>query len=54
VLEELDALGAQGVTEVFLDLNLSPRVGSPSVDPEEALDYAEHVLDAFAPTNRPG
>jgi alkanesulfonate monooxygenase SsuD/methylene tetrahydromethanopterin reductase-like flavin-dependent oxidoreductase (luciferase family) len=42
VLDELVALRAQGVTEVFLDLNLSPR----AVD----VEYAERVLDAFAPT----
>ncbi len=35
--DELEALRAQGVTEVFLDLNLSPR------------DDAERVLEAFAP-----
>jgi probable F420-dependent oxidoreductase len=35
--DELAALRAQGVTEVFLDLNLSPR------------DDAERVLEAFAP-----
>ncbi|EWT00665.1 luciferase [Intrasporangium oryzae NRRL B-24470] len=51
VLADLDALGAQGVTEVFFDLNLSPRVGFPSVDPGEALAYAEDVLDAFAPAH---
>ena len=48
VLGDLAALGAQGVTEVFLDLNLSPRVGSPDVDAAPALEYAERVLDAFA------
>jgi probable F420-dependent oxidoreductase len=53
VLEDLDALRAQGVTEVFFDLNLSPRVGSPDVDAGEALAYAERVLDAFAPANEP-
>jgi hypothetical protein len=52
VLEDLDALRAQGVTEVFFDLNLSPWVGSPDVDGGEALAYAERVLDAFAPANR--
>ena len=40
VLDDLTALRAQGVTEVFLDLNLSPRAD---------LAYAERVLDAFAP-----
>jgi probable F420-dependent oxidoreductase len=39
-LEELTALRAQGVTEVFLDLNLSPRT----------VEDAERVLEAFAPT----
>ena len=42
MLDDLAALRAQGVTEVFLDLNLSPRI--PDVE------YAERVLDAFAPT----
>jgi alkanesulfonate monooxygenase SsuD/methylene tetrahydromethanopterin reductase-like flavin-dependent oxidoreductase (luciferase family) len=49
VLDDLAGLRTQGVTEVFLDLNFSPRVGSPDVDAGEALAYAEHVLDAFAP-----
>jgi probable F420-dependent oxidoreductase len=40
-LDALVALRAQGVIEVFLDLNLSPRVD---------LDDAERVLEAFAPT----
>jgi probable F420-dependent oxidoreductase len=40
-LDELAALRAQGVTEVILDLNFSPRVD---------LELAERVLEAFAPT----
>jgi alkanesulfonate monooxygenase SsuD/methylene tetrahydromethanopterin reductase-like flavin-dependent oxidoreductase (luciferase family) len=51
VLDDLAALRAQGVTEVLLDLNLSPRVGFPDVDADAALAYAERVLDAFAPAN---
>jgi len=51
VLGDLVALGAQGATEVFLDLNLSPR--THSADAEAALAYAERVLDAFAPTRPP-
>ena len=51
VLDDLAALRAQGVTEVFFDLNFSPRVGSPDVDAGAALAYAERVLDAFAPAN---
>ena len=53
VLADIRALGAQGATEVFLDLNLSPRVGFPDVDAGEAIEYAERVLEAFAPTQRP-
>ena len=41
MLDELAALRAHGVTEVILDLNFSPGVD---------LEYAERVLDAFAPT----
>jgi probable F420-dependent oxidoreductase len=40
VLADLTALRAQGVTEVFFDLNVSPRV---------SLDHAERVLATFAP-----
>lgn len=54
VLEDLAALRAQGVTEVFLDLNFSPRVGSPDVDAGEAGAYADAVLEAFAPASRRG
>jgi probable F420-dependent oxidoreductase len=46
VLGDLVALRAQGVTEVFLELNLSPRID----DAGAALEDAERVLDAFAPT----
>jgi probable F420-dependent oxidoreductase len=51
VLGDLASLRAQGVTEVFLDLNVSPRVNSPGVDAGAALAYAERVLDAFRPVN---
>jgi hypothetical protein len=51
VLDDLAALGAQGVTEVFLDLNFSPRVNSPDVDAGAAREYTERVLDAFGPVN---
>jgi probable F420-dependent oxidoreductase len=51
VLGDLAALRAQGVTEVFLDLNLSPRVNFPNVDAGMALAYAERVLETFGPVN---
>lgn len=52
VLDDLAALRTEGATEVFLDLNFSPRVGSPEADAREAVAYAENVLDAFAPAPR--
>ncbi len=52
VLDDLASLRAQGVTEVFFDLNLSPRVGFPDIDASAAVDYAERVLHAFAPVGR--
>ena len=49
VSEDLAALGEQGVTEVFLDLNFDPRVGSPDADRAESMERADHALAAFAP-----
>ena len=49
VLDDLAALGRQGVTEAFVDLNFSPRVGSPYVEAGAAADYAEQVLEALSP-----
>lgn len=49
VLDDLAGLRSQGVSEVFFDLNFSPRVGSPDVDAAEAVAHAERVLHAFAP-----
>ena len=46
---DLEALGAQGVTEVFLDLNWDPRFGADDADPAAALALAEEQLAALAP-----
>ena len=51
VLDDLAGLRVQGVTEVFFDLNFSPRVGSPDVDAGAATAEAERVLDALAPVH---
>jgi probable F420-dependent oxidoreductase len=48
IVDDLAALRANGATEVFLDLNLLPRVGSPDADPGAAVAYAEQVLESFA------
>lgn len=49
VLSDLADLRAEGVTEVIVDLNLSPRVVGPDVDPAAADAYVDLVLDALAP-----
>ena len=46
---DFSKLAGQGVTEVFVDLNFSPRVGSPHVDEASALGEAERVLNALVP-----
>jgi probable F420-dependent oxidoreductase len=46
---DLEDLRAQGVTEVFLDFNWDPEVGSPGADPAAALRRAEETLEALAP-----
>lgn len=51
VLADIAGLGARGVTEVLVDLNFSPRVGSPYVDAGAATAEAERVLDALRPAS---
>ena len=46
---DLATLAAQGVTEVFVDLNFDPEIGAPGTDPAEALRRAEEALEALAP-----
>jgi probable F420-dependent oxidoreductase len=48
---DLDTLREQGVTEVFLDLNFDPEIGSPDADPGESVRRAEDVLTALAPAS---
>jgi probable F420-dependent oxidoreductase len=43
-------LGAQGITEVFVDLNFDPQVGSPDADPAESMRRADDALVALAPS----
>jgi probable F420-dependent oxidoreductase len=47
---DLEDLRAKGVTEVFLDLNWDPEIGSPDADPDTAVRRAEQTLEALAPT----
>jgi probable F420-dependent oxidoreductase len=46
---DLAGLEAAGVTEVFLDLNFNPTVGSPDADPAASRETARRVLETFAP-----
>jgi alkanesulfonate monooxygenase SsuD/methylene tetrahydromethanopterin reductase-like flavin-dependent oxidoreductase (luciferase family) len=46
---DLDTLQEQGVTEVFLDFNYDPEIGSPDVPAEVALKLVEAALDGLAP-----
>jgi probable F420-dependent oxidoreductase len=45
---DLAALERAGITEVFLDLNFHPRVGTPDADPAESMEHAHQVLETFA------
>lgn len=49
IRDDLERLGDRGVTEVFLDLNFDPEVGSPDADPAASLRRAEELLETFAP-----
>jgi probable F420-dependent oxidoreductase len=50
IRDDIDELAGRGITELFVDLNFDPRIGSPQADAQAALDHAEQVLDALAPT----
>jgi probable F420-dependent oxidoreductase len=50
VRSDFDDLEAQGITEVFVDLNFDPEIGSPDADPAESMRRADEALAALAPT----
>jgi probable F420-dependent oxidoreductase len=49
---DFDTLVEQGITELFIDLNFDPQIGSPGADPAESRQRAEEALTAFAPSGR--
>lgn len=49
VRSDFDAIAEQGITELFVDLNFDPQIGSPDADPVESRRRADDALDAFAP-----
>ncbi|MEW2359984.1 TIGR03619 family F420-dependent LLM class oxidoreductase [Spirillospora sp. NPDC029432] len=46
---DFDDIAAQGMTELFVDLNFDPEISGPDADPAESLRRAEEALEAFAP-----
>ncbi|MET8336276.1 TIGR03619 family F420-dependent LLM class oxidoreductase [Streptosporangium canum] len=49
IRQDVAALEARGVTDVFHDLNFDPEIGSPDADPEESMRRADAALEALAP-----
>lgn len=53
VQQDLETLGEEGVTEVFVDPNFSPDVVSPTAEPARSLGIALELLERLAPSTRP-
>jgi probable F420-dependent oxidoreductase len=49
IREDADSLAAQGVTEIFYDLNWDRQVGAPDADPAAATARAAEIMAALAP-----
>ncbi|MFC4907572.1 TIGR03619 family F420-dependent LLM class oxidoreductase [Actinomadura gamaensis] len=49
VLDDVGSLAAQGVTELFVDLNFDAELTGPDADPDASMDRAREALEAFAP-----
>ena len=49
IRSDLGRLAAAGITELFIDLNFDPEIGSPRADAQESLRRADEVLEALAP-----
>jgi alkanesulfonate monooxygenase SsuD/methylene tetrahydromethanopterin reductase-like flavin-dependent oxidoreductase (luciferase family) len=49
VRSDIDMLATQGVTELFIDLNFDPQIGSPDADPARSRRHADEALEALAP-----
>jgi probable F420-dependent oxidoreductase len=46
---DFDEVAGQGITELFVDLNFDPQIGSPDADPTSSMRRADEALEAFAP-----
>ncbi|MBM7776347.1 putative F420-dependent oxidoreductase [Actinokineospora baliensis] len=49
IRDDLGGLAEQGITELFIDLNFDPAIGTPDADPAASMAHAESVLADFAP-----
>ena len=49
IRKDLVRLGEEGVTQVFLDANFDPAIGSPDADPTASTERARRLLETFAP-----
>jgi probable F420-dependent oxidoreductase len=50
IRSDIDMLATQGVTELFIDLNFDPQIGSPHADPARSRRHADEALKALAPS----
>jgi probable F420-dependent oxidoreductase len=48
IRSDFDDIAAQGITELFVDLNFDPEIGSPDADPAASRRRADEALEAFA------
>jgi probable F420-dependent oxidoreductase len=49
IRSDFSSIAAQGITELFVDLNFDPEVGSPDADPAASRRRADAALEALAP-----
>ncbi len=49
IRSDFDTLVEQGVTELFVDLNFDPTIGSPDADPIACMARADEAMTALAP-----
>jgi probable F420-dependent oxidoreductase len=49
IRQDLPVLEEQGITEVFVDLNFDPQIGSPDAGLFSSMNRAGDVLEALAP-----
>lgn len=53
IRSDVEGLAGQGITEVFIDLNFDPQIGSPDAEPGESRRRADEILYGLAPVGQP-